>query len=84
MAAFSIGDERLSIRWANRSRAFAVHFYALQDFHPGGRRMSESSVSVTATLAEHCRSIRFDTLPGEATFAARQCLLDWLGVTLGG
>jgi len=39
---------------------------------------------VTATLAEHCRNIRFETLPREATFAAQQCLLDWLGVTLAG
>ena len=39
---------------------------------------------VTALLAEQCRAIRFDTLPDEALFAARQCLLDWVGVTLAG
>ena len=46
--------------------------------------MSSTSFPVTALLAEHCRSIRYETLPAEATFAARQCLLDWLGVTLTG
>ena len=35
---------------------------------------------VTALLAEHCRGMRFETLPGEVIFSARQCLLDWLGV----
>ncbi|MBK6317408.1 MAG: MmgE/PrpD family protein [Dehalococcoidia bacterium] len=39
---------------------------------------------VTALLAEHCRGMRFETLPGEVIFSARQCLLDWLGVTLAG
>ena len=39
---------------------------------------------VTALLAEHCRGMRFETLPGGVIFSARQCLLDWLGVTLAG
>jgi len=46
--------------------------------------MAESATRVTSILAEHCRSIRYDSLPGEAVESARQCLLDWLGVTLAG
>lgn len=41
-------------------------------------------VPVTAILSEHCRNIRYESLPAEALFAAKHCLLDWLGVTLAG
>src|SRR5688572_31408544 len=43
-----------------------------------------SHAPVTALLSEHCRNIRFETLPAEASEAAKHCLLDWLGVTLAG
>ena len=42
-----------------------------------------SATPVTALLSEHCRNIRYETLPSEAIEAAKHCLLDWLGVTLG-
>ena len=41
-----------------------------------------SNTAVTARLTEFCRSIRFEDLPADAVEVARQCLLDWLGVTL--
>ncbi len=43
-----------------------------------------SNIAVTARLTEFCRSIRFENLPADAVEVARQCLLDWLGVTLAG
>lgn len=43
-----------------------------------------SDTPVTALLSEHCRKIRYETLPAEAIEAAKHCLLDWLGVTLAG
>ncbi len=43
-----------------------------------------SNVPVTAALNEFCRGIRYDDLPGDAASVAKQCLLDWLGVTLAG
>jgi 2-methylcitrate dehydratase PrpD len=45
--------------------------------------MSETT-PVTAILSDFCRNIRYEDLPAEAVEAARQCLLDWLGVTLAG
>ncbi len=43
-----------------------------------------SATPVTAILSEHCRNIRYESLPSEAIEAAKHCLLDWLGVTLAG
>ncbi len=42
------------------------------------------SEPITSLLAGAMSAIRFEDLPGEVVFVARQCLLDWLGVTLGG
>jgi 2-methylcitrate dehydratase PrpD len=39
---------------------------------------------ITAILADHCRGIRYDDLPADAITVAKQCLLDWLGVTIAG
>lgn len=39
---------------------------------------------VTRLLAEACRAITFDDLPDDVVVVAKQCLLDWLGVTLAG
>lgn len=39
---------------------------------------------VTARLVEACRRVRYDDLPPDVVFVAKQCLLDWLGVTLAG
>ncbi len=39
---------------------------------------------VTAELAERASSIRYQDLPDEVRTLARQCLLDWLAVTLAG
>jgi 2-methylcitrate dehydratase PrpD len=41
-------------------------------------------VPVTAELAERASSIRYQDLPDEVRTLARQCLLDWLAVTLAG
>ncbi|MGE3075316.1 MAG: MmgE/PrpD family protein [Dehalococcoidia bacterium] len=43
-----------------------------------------TDLPVTATLNEFCRGISYDSLPGDAAAVAKQCLLDWLGVTLAG
>lgn len=43
-----------------------------------------SNAPVTARLAEFCRSIRYEQVPAETMEVARQCLLDWLGVTIAG
>ena len=42
------------------------------------------AVHVTAALSKAARDIRFEGLPSDVVFLARQCLLDWLGVTLAG
>lgn len=48
--------------------------------------MGEASgrAPITRLLAEACRAVAFDDLPAEAVTVAKQCLLDWLGVTLAG
>ncbi|MGE0599800.1 MAG: MmgE/PrpD family protein [Dehalococcoidia bacterium] len=43
-----------------------------------------SDLPVTATLNEFCRGISYESLPADAAVVAKQCLLDWLGVTLAG
>lgn len=43
-----------------------------------------AALPVTRTLAEACRAVEYDSIPADATFAARQCILDWFGVTLAG
>jgi 2-methylcitrate dehydratase PrpD len=39
---------------------------------------------ITQTLASLGMSFRHETLPDDVRFLARQCFLDWLGVTLAG
>ncbi len=39
---------------------------------------------LTAILAGACRDISFEGLPPAAVFLAKQCILDWLGVTMAG
>ena len=46
--------------------------------------MTDSTKQVTASLVRHCRAISFETLPPEAVFLAKHCILDWLGVALAG
>jgi 2-methylcitrate dehydratase PrpD len=41
-------------------------------------------VELTSALARACRDVRFDALSADVLFTAKQCVLDWLGVTLGG
>ncbi len=43
-----------------------------------------SNTPVTAILSDFCRGIRYDDLPADAVEVAKQCLLDWVGVTLAG
>ncbi|MGH2631782.1 MAG: MmgE/PrpD family protein, partial [Tepidiformaceae bacterium] len=39
---------------------------------------------VTRIVTDVCRAITFDDLPAEAVTVAKQCVLDWLGVTIAG
>lgn len=39
---------------------------------------------VTRLLAENSSGLSFDKLPADVVFVARQCILDWLGVTIAG
>jgi 2-methylcitrate dehydratase PrpD len=43
-----------------------------------------NSIDVTRQLARAATRVRFDDLPPDVVFLAKQCLLDWLGVTLAG
>lgn len=44
----------------------------------------ETSIDVTRQLTRAAMGIRFEDLPPDVVFLAKQCLLDWLGVTLAG
>ena len=39
---------------------------------------------ITATLADFCRGIQYEDLPADTLTVAKQCLLDWLAVTIAG
>ena len=45
---------------------------------------SELKTGVTLALVDRALDTRFDDLPAEIVEVARQCLLDWIGVTLAG
>src|SRR5579883_642732 len=47
-------------------------------------RASAHTETVTAALARRAAALRPETLPAEIRLLARQCLLDWLAVTLAG
>jgi 2-methylcitrate dehydratase PrpD len=47
-------------------------------------RSALDSVPLTATLAEQVAATRYDDLPDDVRALARQCVLDWLAVTLAG
>jgi 2-methylcitrate dehydratase PrpD len=47
-------------------------------------RSAETVALVTAALARRAASLRFEDLPDDVRTLARQCLLDWLAVTLAG
>ena len=42
------------------------------------------SNGLTKALVERCRGLTAAGIPDDASIVARQCLLDWLGVTLAG
>jgi 2-methylcitrate dehydratase PrpD len=42
------------------------------------------TTEITGRLIEAVRAYRFEDLPEDVVITARQCLLDWLGVTLAG
>ncbi|MEX1103861.1 MAG: MmgE/PrpD family protein, partial [Dehalococcoidia bacterium] len=46
--------------------------------------MSDNQQPITAALADFCRGIRYEDLPADAITVAKQCLLDWLAVTIAG
>jgi 2-methylcitrate dehydratase PrpD len=48
------------------------------------RETTTADVPVTAELARRAAAIRYDALPADIRELARQCLLDWLAVTLAG
>ncbi|MGI8926583.1 MAG: MmgE/PrpD family protein [Tepidiformaceae bacterium] len=43
-----------------------------------------ADTTVTKAIATAARVVRFDALPPDVVFLAKQCLLDWLGVTIAG
>ena len=45
---------------------------------------ANQAAQVTDALSRAARDIRFEELPSDVVFLARQCLLDWFGVTLAG
>jgi 2-methylcitrate dehydratase PrpD len=45
---------------------------------------ASNAPGLTRALAERVAALAFEDLPGDVVEIARQCLLDWLGVTLGG
>ena len=47
-------------------------------------RSIAADAPVTAELAERASSLRYQDLPDEVRVLARQCVLDWLAVTLAG
>ncbi|HEV2364691.1 MAG TPA: MmgE/PrpD family protein [Caulobacteraceae bacterium] len=42
-----------------------------------------AEVGLTAALADRVAALRFEDLPEKVVILARQCLLDWLGVSIG-
>jgi len=52
--------------------------------HPQAKTKQDSSAGVTATLARASSQVVFESLPDEIAELTRQCLLDWLGVTIAG
>jgi 2-methylcitrate dehydratase PrpD len=50
--------------------------------HAAGR--PPESEELTCALAERASSLTFDAIPADVVEGARQALLDWFGVTLGG
>ena len=48
------------------------------------RDNTTADVPVTAELARRAAAIRYDSLPADIRQLARQCVLDWLAVTLAG
>ena len=45
---------------------------------------TSETAPVTRILTDVCRAIRFEDLPPAAITVAKQCVLDWLGVTIAG
>lgn len=46
--------------------------------------MDGNRPGITARLSAACRAISYDDLPPGTAFVAKQCILDWFGVTLAG
>ena len=46
--------------------------------------MSGGEIEVTSTLARFASTLQYENIPTPALQVAKQCLLDWLGVTLAG
>src|SRR6185295_7398770 len=51
--------------------------------HAPGGEARETSAAVTRRLIERARNIECSQLPADVRAVARQCVLDWIGVTLG-
>jgi 2-methylcitrate dehydratase PrpD len=47
-------------------------------------REAGAESAVTAEIARRAAALRYDALPQDIRLLARQCLLDWLAVTLAG
>ncbi|HWX74550.1 MAG TPA: MmgE/PrpD family protein [Solirubrobacteraceae bacterium] len=55
-----------------------------QDARGGVCVSTTESTGLTHALAERSSALRYEDIPGDVREIARQCLLDWFGVTLGG
>lgn len=51
---------------------------------PAPKQVAETHDQLTLKLVERTQSIETDALPPDVREIARQCVLDWIGVTLGG
>ena len=45
---------------------------------------SKTPSEITRPLAEFASSLTLDRIPAEVASIAKQCIMDWLGVTLAG
>ena len=43
-----------------------------------------AAAGITAEIIRRAQALRFETLPADVVLLAKQCLLDWLGVTVAG
>src|SRR5215471_13433072 len=74
------------LRVAPRSKRKELMGYqsAKERDHPAEKTEQDRSAGVTAAIAQASSELTFESLPDEIVELTRQCLLDWLGVTIAG